>query len=157
MMWVKKHRSILLALVRVFNVLVSGLGNNLSYADDNEAFTQGVSANRTLNGSGKVSDNSKKQKAQKDKNTGLDKKSVDKKIEEPKKKDLDKKSAEKKVEDPKKKEVDKKSVEGKPGDSKKKEEPNKKELEKKSTDGKNKNPIKNGGQDSDQKKLGKTK
>ncbi|WP_449036483.1 Cna B-type domain-containing protein [Peptostreptococcus stomatis] len=153
----KKHRSILLALVMVFNVLVSGLGNNLSYADDNEAFTQGVSANRTLNGSGKVSDNSKKQKAQKDKNTGLDKKSVDKKIEEPKKKDLDKKSAEKKVEDPKKKEVDKKSVEGKPGDSKKKEEPNKKELEKKSTDGKNKNPIKNGGQDSDQKKLGKTK
>ncbi len=157
MMWVKKHRSILLALVMVFNVLVSGLGNNLSYADDNEAFTQGVSANRTLNGSGKVSDNSKNQKAQKDKNTGLDKKSVDKKIEEPKKKDLDKKSAEKKVEDPKKKELDKKSVEGKPGDSKKKEEPNKKELEKKSTDGKNKNPIKNGGQDSDQKKLGKTK
>ena len=168
MMWVKKHRSILLALVMVFNVLVSGLGNNLSYADNNLAYNQNVSANKTLNGSEKTLKNNKNQIIQKSKNTGLDKKAVDKNLEDLKKKDLDKtstdkkleepskKDLDKKLEDPKKKDLDKKSVEGKLEDPKAKEEQKNKPLGKESTDRKIVDPKNNNSQDSEEKKLGKT-
>ena len=152
----------------VFNVLVSGLGNNLSYADNNLAYNQNVSANKTLNGSEKTLKNNKNQIIQKSKNTGLDKKAVDKNLEDLKKKDLDKtstdkkleepskKDLDKKLEDPKKKDLDKKSVEGKLEDPKAKEEQKNKPLGKESTDRKIVDPKNNNSQDSEEKKLGKT-
>ena len=160
--------SILLTLVMVFNVLVSGIGNNLSYADNNVAYNQNVSANKTLNGSEKTLKNNKNQIIQKSKNTGLDKKAVDKNLEDLKKKDLDKtstdkkleepskKDLDKKLEDPKKKDLDKKSVEGKLEDPKAKEEQKNKPLGKESTDRKIVDPKNNNSQDSEVKKLGKT-
>ncbi len=160
--------SILLTLVMVFNVLVSGIGNNLSYADNNLAYNQNVSANKTLNGSEKTLKNNKNQIIQKSKNTGLDKKAVDKNLEDLKKKDLDKtstdkkleepskKDLDKKLEDPKKKDLDKKSVEGKLEDPKAKEEQKNKPLGKESTDRKIVDPKNNNSQDSEEKKLGKT-
>lgn len=160
--------SILLTLVMVFNVLVSGIGNNLSYADNNVAYNQNVSANKTLNGSEKTLKNNKNQIIQKSKNTGLDKKAVDKNLEDLKKKDLDKtstdkkleepgkKDLDKKLEDPKKKDLDKKSVEGKLEDPKAKEEQKNKPLGKESTDRKIVDPKNNNSQDSEEKKLGKT-
>ncbi|MGP1618301.1 Cna B-type domain-containing protein [Peptostreptococcus stomatis] len=135
----KKHMSILLTLVMVFNVLVSGVGNNLSYADNNVAYNQNVSANKTLNGSEKTLKNNKNQIIQKSKNTVLDKKPIDKKPENPNKKDLDNKY-----------------VDGKIEDSKTKEDPKKKDLDKNSKDRKVEDPRKNSGQDSEEKKLGKT-
>ena len=156
--------SILLTLVMVFNVLVSGIGNNLSYADNNVAYNQNVSANKTLNGSEKTLKNNKNQIIQKSKNTGLDKKAVDKNLEDLKKKDLDKTSTDKKLEepgkkdlnkkleDPKKKDLDKKSVEGKLEDPKAKEEQKNKPLGKESTDRKIVDPKNNNSQDSEEKK-----
>ncbi|MFR2518933.1 hypothetical protein [Peptostreptococcus stomatis] len=135
----KKHMSILLTLVMIFNLLVSGIGNNLSYADNNVAYNQNVSANKTLNGSEKTLKNNKNQIIQKSKNTGLDKKPIDKKPENPNKKDLDNKY-----------------VDGKIEDSKTKEDPKKKDLDKNSKDRKVEDPRKNSGQDSEEKKLGKT-
>ncbi|MGP1541451.1 Cna B-type domain-containing protein [Peptostreptococcus stomatis] len=135
----KKHMSILLTLVMVFNVLVSGIGNNLSYADNNVAYNQNVSANKTLNGSEKTLKNNKNQIIKESKNTGLDKKPIDKKPENPNKKDLDNKY-----------------VDGKIEDSKTKEDPKKKDLDKNSKDRKVEDPRKNSGQDSEEKKLGKT-
>ncbi|MGP1556425.1 Cna B-type domain-containing protein [Peptostreptococcus stomatis] len=135
----KKHMSILLTLVMLFNVLVSGIGNNLSYADNNVAYNQNVSANKTLNGGEKTLKNYKNQIIKESKNTGLDKKSIDKKLENPNKKDLDNKY-----------------VDGKIEDSKTKEDPKKKDLDKNSKDRKVEDPRKNSGQDSEEKKLGKT-
>ena len=131
--------SILLTLVMLFNVLVSGIGNNLSYADNNVAYNQNVSANKTLNGGEKTLKNNKNQIIKESKNTGLDKKSIDKKLENPNKKDLDNKY-----------------VDGKIEDSKTKEDPKKKDLDKNSKDRKVEDPRKNSGQDSEEKKLGKT-
>ncbi|MHB0739274.1 Cna B-type domain-containing protein [Peptostreptococcus stomatis] len=135
----KKHMSILLTLVMLFNVLVSGIGNNLSYADNNVAYNQNVSANKTLNGGEKTLKNNKNQIIKESKNTSLDKKSIDKKLENPNKKDLDNKY-----------------VDGKIEDSKTKEDPKKKDLDKNSKDRKVEDPRKNSGQDSEEKKLGKT-
>ena len=87
----KKHMSILLTLVMVFNVLVSGIGNNLSYADDKVAYSQNVSADKAFTRSERTLKNNKNQIIQKSKNTGLDKKPIDKKPENPNKKDLDNK------------------------------------------------------------------
>ena len=131
--------SILLTLVMVFNVLVSGIGNNLSYADNNVAYNQNVSANKTLNGSEKTLKNNKNQIIQKSKNTVLDKKPIDKKPENLNKNDLDNKY-----------------VDGKIEDSKTKEDPKKKDLDKNSKDRKVEDPRKNSGQDSEEKKPGKT-
>ena len=131
--------SILLTLVMVFNVLVSGIGNNLSYADDKVAYSQNVSADKAFTRSERTLKNNKNQIIQKSKNTGLDKKPIDKKPENPNKKDLDNKY-----------------VDGKIEDSKTKEDPKKKDLDKNSKDRKVENPRKNSGQDSEEKKLGKT-
>ena len=131
--------SILLTLVMVFNVLVSGIGNNLSYADDKVAYSQNVSADKAFTRSERTLKNNKNQIIQKSKNTVLDKKPIDKKPENPNKKDLDNKY-----------------VDGKIEDSKTKEDPKKKDLDKNSKDSKVENPRKNSGQDSEEKKLGKT-
>ena len=131
--------SILLTLVMVFNVLVSGIGNNLSYADDKVAYSQNVSADKAFTRSERTLKNNKNQIIQKSKNTVLDKKPIDKKPENPNKKDLDNKY-----------------VDGKIEDSKTKEDPKKKDLDKNSKDRKVENPRKNSGQDSEEKKLGKT-
>ena len=131
--------SILLTLVMVFNVLVSGIGNNLSYADDKVAYSQNVSADKAFTRSERTLKNNKNQIIQKSKNTVLDKKPIDKKPENPNKKDLDNKY-----------------VDGKIEDSKTKEDPKKKDLDKNSKDRKVEDPRKNSGQDSEEKKLGKT-
>ena len=152
----------------VFNVLVSGIGNNLSYADNNVAYNQNVSANKTLNGSEKTLKNNKNQIIKESKNTGLDKKTVDKNLEDPKKKDLDKTSTDKKLEEPskrgldkkledsKKKDLDKTSIDKKLEDPKAKEEQKNKPLGKESTDRKIVDPKNNNSQDSEEKKLEKT-
>ena len=131
--------SILLTLVMVFNVLVSGIGNNLSYADDKVAYSQNVSVDKAFTRSERTLKNNKNQIIQKSKNTVLDKKPIDKKPENPNKKDLDNKY-----------------VDGKIEDSKTKEDPKKKDLDKNSKDRKVEDPRKNSGQDSEEKKLGKT-
>ena len=46
-MLVKKYKSLLLAFVMVFNIFVSSVGNNLVYADNNTAYTQGLSGEKT--------------------------------------------------------------------------------------------------------------
>ena len=135
----KKHMSILLTLVMVFNVLVSGIGNNLSYADDKVAYSQNVSADKAFTRSERTLKNNKNQIIQKSKNTVLDKKPIDKKPENLNKNDLDNKY-----------------VDGKIEDSKTKEDPKKKDLDKNSKDRKVEDPRKNSGQDSEEKKLGKT-
>ena len=131
--------SILLTLVMVFNVLVSGIGNNLSYADDKVAYSQNVSADKAFTRSERTLKNNKNQIIQKSKNTVLDKKPIDKKPENLNKNDLDNKY-----------------VDGKIEDSKTKEDPKKKDLDKNSKDRKVEDPRKNSGQDSEEKKLGKT-
>ena len=131
--------SILLTLVMVFNVLVSGIGNNLSYADDKVAYSQNVSADKAFTRSERTLKNNKNQTIQKSKNTVLDKKPIDKKPENLNKNDLDNKYADGKIED-----------------SKTKEDPKKKDLDKNSKDRKVEDPRKNSGQDSEEKKLGKT-
>ena len=87
----KKHISILLTLVMLFNVLVSGIGNNLSYADDKVAYSQNLSADKDLTRSERTLKNNKNQIIQKSKNTVLDKKPIDKKPENLNKNDLDNK------------------------------------------------------------------
>ena len=131
--------SILLTLVMVFNVLVSGIGNNLSYADDKVAYSQNVSADKAFTRSERTLKNNKNQIIQKSKNTVLDKKPIDKKPENLNKNDLDNKY-----------------VDGKIEDSKTKEDPKKNDLDKNSKDRKVEDPRKNSGQDSEEKKLGKT-
>ena len=123
----------------VFNVLVSGIGNNLSYADDKVAYSQNVSADKAFTRSERTLKNNKNQIIQKSKNTVLDKKPIDKKPENLNKNDLDNKY-----------------VDGKIEDSKTKEDPKKKDLDKNSKDRKVEDPRKNSCQDSEEKKLGKT-
>lgn len=125
--------SILLTLVMLFNVLVSGIGNNLSYADDKVAYSQNISADKDLTRSERTLKNNKNQIIKKSKNTVLDKKPIDKKSENPNKKDLDNKYVDGKIEDSKKKDLDKNSKDRKVED-----------------------PRKNSVQDSEEKKLGKT-
>ena len=123
----------------LFNVLVSGIGNNLSYADDKVAYSQNLSADKNLTRSERTLKNNKNQIIQKSKNTVLDKKPIDKKPENLNKNDLDNKY-----------------VDGKIEDSKTKEDPKKKDLDKNSKDRKVEDPRKNSGQDSEEKKPGKT-
>lgn len=123
----------------LFNVLVSGIGNNLSYADDKVAYSQNLSADKDLTRSERTLKNNKNQIIQKSKNTVLDKKPIDKKPENLNKNDLDNKY-----------------VDGKIEDSKTKEDPKKKDLDKNSKDRKVEDPRKNSGQDSEEKKPGKT-
>ena len=156
-MLVKKYKSLLLAFVMVFNIFVSSVGNNLVYADNNTAYTQSLSGEKTSSVSEKSPKNSKNQVEQKSKNTeqkaltkDTDKKTVAKKAEEAKNKNSDKKSGDKKVEAPKKKNLDKNIEDKKNKDS------NKKDSDKKIEDKKVEDPKKNKDKDSEEKKSGKS-
>lgn len=147
----------MLAFVMVFNIFVSSVGNNLVYADNNTAYTQGLSGEKTSSVSEKSPKNSKNQVEQKSKNTeqkaltkDTDKKTVAKKAEEAKNKNSDKKSEDKKDEAPKKKNLDKNIEDKKNKDS------NKKDSDKKIEDKKVEDPKKNKDQDSEEKKPGKS-